>query len=76
MDVDLFGWVVIAVSAVVVGVSKTGMPGLGILPVPNDRLEIPSARLQRAERVEFENRHAAGQGFCDIAHELKLLGAR
>jgi uncharacterized membrane protein YfcA len=30
----LFGWVVIAVSAVVVGVSKTGMPGLGILPVP------------------------------------------
>ena len=34
MDIDLFGWVVIAVSAVVVGVSKTGMPGLGILPVP------------------------------------------
>lgn len=34
MDVDLFGWFVIAVSAVVVGVSKTGMPGLGILPVP------------------------------------------
>ncbi|UCC96404.1 MAG: sulfite exporter TauE/SafE family protein [Phycisphaerales bacterium] len=34
MDVDLFGWVVIAISAVVVGVSKTGMPGLGILPVP------------------------------------------
>jgi len=30
----LFGWVVIALSAVVVGVSKTGMPGLGILPVP------------------------------------------
>jgi len=34
LDIDLFGWVVIAVSAVVVGVSKTGMPGLGILPVP------------------------------------------
>ena len=34
MDINLFGWVVIAVSAVVVGVSKTGMPGLGILPVP------------------------------------------
>jgi uncharacterized membrane protein YfcA len=34
LDVDWFGWVVIAVSAAVVGVSKTGMPGLGILPVP------------------------------------------
>jgi len=34
LDINLFGWVVIAVSAVVVGVSKTGMPGLGILPVP------------------------------------------
>ncbi len=34
MDVDLFGWVVLALCAVVVGVSKTGMPGLGILPVP------------------------------------------
>ncbi len=34
MDIDLFGWIVIATSAVVVGMSKTGMPGLGILPVP------------------------------------------
>jgi uncharacterized membrane protein YfcA len=34
LDVDLFGWFVISVSAIVVGVSKTGMPGLGILPVP------------------------------------------
>jgi hypothetical protein len=34
LDIDLFGWVVIASSAVVVGMSKTGMPGLGILPVP------------------------------------------
>ncbi len=34
MEINLFGWVVIAVSAVVVGMSKTGMPGLGILPVP------------------------------------------
>ena len=34
MDINLFGWVVIASSAVVVGMSKTGMPGLGILPVP------------------------------------------
>jgi len=34
LDIDLFGWVVIASSAVVVGMSKTGLPGLGILPVP------------------------------------------
>jgi len=34
LDIGLFGWFVIAFSAVVVGVSKTGMPGLGILPVP------------------------------------------
>lgn len=30
----MFGWAVLALCAVVVGVSKTGMPGLGILPVP------------------------------------------
>ncbi len=34
MDIDLFGWAVLALCAVVVGVSKTGVPGLGILPVP------------------------------------------
>ncbi|MFH1717443.1 MAG: sulfite exporter TauE/SafE family protein [Planctomycetota bacterium] len=34
MDLDLFGWVVIALCAVMVGTAKTGVPGLGILPVP------------------------------------------
>lgn len=34
MDIGLFGWAVLVLCAVVVGVSKTGVPGLGILPVP------------------------------------------
>ncbi len=34
MDVDLTGWIVIALCAMIVGIAKTGMPGLGILPVP------------------------------------------
>ncbi|OHB77695.1 MAG: hypothetical protein A2Z25_24270 [Planctomycetes bacterium RBG_16_55_9] len=42
MDIDLFGWIVIAASAAVVGMSKTGVPGLGILPVPLMALAFPS----------------------------------
>lgn len=34
MDLNLFGWVVISFCAVMVGTAKTGVPGLGILPVP------------------------------------------
>ena len=34
MDLDLFGWIVISFCAVMVGTAKTGVPGLGILPVP------------------------------------------
>jgi len=34
LDLDLFGWVVISFCAVLVGTAKTGVPGLGILPVP------------------------------------------
>lgn len=34
MDLDLSGWIVIAFCAVMVGTAKTGVPGLGILPVP------------------------------------------
>jgi uncharacterized protein len=34
LGIDSFGWAVLALCAVVVGISKTGMPGLGILPVP------------------------------------------
>ena len=34
LDLSLVGWVVVALSAVMVGVTKTGIPGLGILVVP------------------------------------------
>ncbi len=34
MDIDLVGWIVVALSAMMVGIAKTGVPGLGILPVP------------------------------------------
>lgn len=33
-DLDLIGWIVIALCAVLVGISKTGIPGFGILVVP------------------------------------------
>ena len=42
MDLDLFGWVVVAVCAVMVGTTKTGMPGLGILIVPLMALVLPT----------------------------------
>ena len=42
MDLDLFGWVVVAVCAVMVGTTKTGMPGLGILVVPLMALVLPT----------------------------------
>ena len=32
IDLDLTGWLVVGLSAFIVGVSKTGIPGLGILP--------------------------------------------
>jgi uncharacterized membrane protein YfcA len=31
-DLDILGWTVVALSAIMVGLSKTGIPGLGILP--------------------------------------------
>jgi uncharacterized protein len=34
LEIGWYGWAVLALCAVVVGISKTGMPGLGILPVP------------------------------------------
>jgi len=42
LDLDLFGWVVVAVCAVMVGTTKTGMPGLGILVVPLMALVLPT----------------------------------
>ena len=34
LDLSLVGWIVVALSAVMVGITKTGIPGLGILVVP------------------------------------------
>ncbi len=34
MDIDTTGWIVVALCAMIVGIAKTGVPGLGILPVP------------------------------------------
>ena len=34
MDIDPTGWIVVVLCAMVVGIAKTGVPGLGILPVP------------------------------------------
>ena len=42
MELDLFCWIVIAVCAVMVGTTKTGMPGLGILIVPLMALVLPT----------------------------------
>jgi len=37
----LLGWVVVASCAVMVGITKTGIPGLGILVVPLMALVLP-----------------------------------
>jgi uncharacterized membrane protein YfcA len=44
LDLDLFGWVVVALCAVMVGISKTGIPGVGILVVPLMALVLPSRK--------------------------------
>ena len=42
MELNLFGWVVVASCAVMVGISKTGLPGMGILFVPLMAMVIPA----------------------------------
>lgn len=44
MDLDLIGWIVVAICAVLVGISKTGIPGVGILMVPLMALVIPARK--------------------------------
>jgi uncharacterized membrane protein YfcA len=44
LDLDLFGWVIVAVCAVLVGTSKTGVPGLGVLIVPLMALDLPARK--------------------------------
>ncbi len=41
MDLDIFGWVVVALCAVMVGIAKTGIPGIGILVVPLMAMVLP-----------------------------------
>ncbi len=42
MELELSGWIVVALCAVMVGVTKTGIPGLGILVVPLMAITIPA----------------------------------
>jgi uncharacterized membrane protein YfcA len=42
MELNLFGWVVVASCALMVGISKTGLPGMGILFVPLMAMVIPA----------------------------------
>lgn len=42
MELELSGWIVVALCAVMVGVTKTGIPGLGILGVPLMAIAIPA----------------------------------
>ncbi len=42
MDLTLQGWIVVAICALIGGVAKTGIPGLGILAVPLMALVLPA----------------------------------
>ncbi len=42
MDIDTTGWIVVALCAMMVGIAKTGIPGLGILVVPMMALVMPT----------------------------------
>ena len=44
MELDIYGWVVVGLCAFMVGVTKTGIPGLGILMVPLMALVMPTEK--------------------------------
>jgi uncharacterized membrane protein YfcA len=44
LDLDLLGWIVVGLCAVMVGISKTGIPGVGILIVPLMALVLPTRK--------------------------------
>ncbi len=44
MDIDSTGWIVVALCAMLVGITKTGIPGLGILVVPLMALVLPTRK--------------------------------
>lgn len=41
LDLDAVGWIVVGLCAIMVGITKTGIPGIGILVVPLMALVIP-----------------------------------
>ena len=41
-DITAGGWMILGVSALLIGLSKTGLPGVGILAIPLVALEIPA----------------------------------
>lgn len=44
IDLDLAGWIVVSLAAVMVGIAKTGIPGVGILAVPLMAIVLPEKR--------------------------------
>jgi len=44
LDIDLTGWIVVALCAMLVGIAKTGIPGIGILVVPMMAMVLPARK--------------------------------
>ena len=44
MDIDLTSWIVVALCAMLVGIAKTGIPGIGILVVPMMAMVLPARK--------------------------------
>ena len=42
MELELSGWIIVALCAMMVGIAKTGIPGVGILAVPLMAIAIPA----------------------------------
>ncbi|MBW7989526.1 MAG: hypothetical protein FVQ84_05855 [Planctomycetes bacterium] len=42
MELELSGWIIVALCAIMVGISKTGIPGVSILVVPLMAIAIPA----------------------------------
>jgi len=76
-DLTLTQWLALALSAFLVGVSKTGIPGLGILPVPLMALALPARASVGAllPMLIFADLFAAGyyRRHAQWAHILRLM---
>jgi len=44
LDIDLTSWIVVALCAMLVGIAKTGIPGIGILVVPMMAMVLPARK--------------------------------